>query len=240
MNGTSTPGTPSQKSMKRRKAEKQQLNTFEAKVELLLNEADVIQDQNKVLQNQNERLEEQQIGLQANLRKAEKKATRDSSRTRSVERRLFGEEKASTHTPRISKVWLDHTPEFNQEGYTTRGLTPQKGGEGEAETDPPATTANEIDLREAMRAMIKGEIGSVWDRLGKVEKTYHPLVPSFSEDEIPFPYTKDLINSVVVGDTKAPKITLYKGLTDPYDYLDSFCYAMEGKGATRPPSADSS
>ncbi|CAL9002354.1 unnamed protein product, partial [Prunus brigantina] len=82
-----------------------------------------------------------------------------------------------------------------------------------------------------MRAMIKGEMGSVWDRLGKVEKTHHPLVPPFSEDEIPLPYTKELLSSVVIGDTKAPKIALYEGLTDPYDHLDNFRYAMEGRGA---------
>ncbi|CAL9016086.1 unnamed protein product [Prunus brigantina] len=82
-----------------------------------------------------------------------------------------------------------------------------------------------------MRAMIKGEMGSVWDRLGKVEKIHHPLAPPFSEDEIPLPYTKELLSSVVIGDTKAPKIALYEGLTDPYDHLDNFRYAMEGRGA---------
>lgn len=133
--------------------------------------------------------------------------------------------------PRISNVGLDHTPEFNQEGYSTRELIPQKGGEGEVGPNPPATTANEVDLREAMRAMIKREMGSVWDRLGHVKKTYHSLVPSLSEDEIPLSYTKNLLDSVVVGDTKAPKIALYEGLTDLYDHLDSFRYAMKGRGA---------
>lgn len=73
----------------------------------------------------------------------------------------------------------------------------------------------EADLRAAMKAMIKGEMGSVWDRLGKVEKTHNLLVRYFFEDEIPLPYTKELLEVVVVGETKAPKIALYEGLTDP-------------------------
>lgn len=82
-----------------------------------------------------------------------------------------------------------------------------------------------------MKTMIKREMGSVWDRLGKVEKTHNPLVPSFSKDEIPLPYTKEILEAIVVGNTKAPKIVLYKGLTNPYDHLDSFRYAMKGRGA---------
>lgn len=66
-----------------------------------------------------------------------------------------------------------------------------------------------------MKAMIKGEMGSIWDRLGKVEKTHNPLVRYFFEDEIPLPYIKELLEAAVVSDTKAPKIALYKGLTNP-------------------------
>ncbi|CAB4269005.1 unnamed protein product [Prunus armeniaca] len=80
-----------------------------------------------------------------------------------------------------------------------------------------------------MKAMIIREIGSVWDRLGKVKKTHNPLVPSFSEDEIHLPSTKELLEATVVGDTKASKISLYEGLIDPYDHLDSFYYAIEGQ-----------
>ncbi|KAH0983444.1 hypothetical protein GBA52_010621 [Prunus armeniaca] len=58
MTGTSTPGTLSQKIMKRRKAERSWLNALEAKIELLLNETDAIQDQNQALQDQKKRLEE--------------------------------------------------------------------------------------------------------------------------------------------------------------------------------------
>ncbi|PQM36414.1 uncharacterized protein Pyn_37186 [Prunus yedoensis var. nudiflora] len=58
-----------------------------------------------------------------------------------------------------------------------------------------------------------------------------PKGPEFIEEEIPLPYTEDLLHARVVGDSKAPKIPLYDGMTDPYDHLDNFCYAMEGRGA---------
>lgn len=111
------------------------------------------------------------------------------------------------------------------------GDSPHKGKRHVMEIDNLATPPDEADLREAMKAMIKGEMGNVWDRLGKVVKTYHPLVPPFFEDKIPLPYTKELLDSVVIGDKKAPKIALYEGLTDPYDHLDNFRYVMEGRGA---------
>ncbi|CAB4279186.1 unnamed protein product [Prunus armeniaca] len=85
-------------------------------------------------------------------------------------------------------------------------------------------------------------MGSLYDRLGKVERTHNPLVPSFSEDEIPFLYTNELLEVTFVGDTRSLKIALYEGLTYPYDCLDSFCYSMEGRkgGQMRSPSVDSS
>ncbi|BFG40865.1 hypothetical protein CerSpe_271390 [Prunus speciosa] len=58
-----------------------------------------------------------------------------------------------------------------------------------------------------------------------------PKGPEFIKEEIPLPYTRDLLHARVVGDSKAPKIPLYDGMTDLYDHLDNFCYAMEGRGA---------
>ncbi|CAL9018681.1 unnamed protein product, partial [Prunus brigantina] len=196
MKGVSTPGTPGQKNMKGRRAEKSRLSALEKKVELLLEETDVIQDQNKTLRGQNERLEEQQIGLQANLRRAQKKAVRDSYRTRRVERRLFDEETASTGSPRGDGSPDDAPVESSQErNHFREEPAPRGGKEALREAAPSMVADAEPDLREAIRAMIKGEMG------------------------------------MVIGDTKAPKIALYEGLTDPYDHLDNFRYAMEGRGA---------
>ncbi|KAI5327564.1 hypothetical protein L3X38_026960 [Prunus dulcis] len=86
-------------------------------------------------------------------------------------------------------------------------------------------------------------MGSLHDRLGKVERTHNPLVPSFFEDKIPLLYTNELLEVTIVGDTRSLKIALYEGLTDPYDRLDSFLYSMEGPpggGAMRSPSVYSS
>lgn len=58
-----------------------------------------------------------------------------------------------------------------------------------------------------------------------------PRGPEFTKDEIPLPYTQDLLDARVVGDLKALKIPLYNGMIDPYDHLDNFRYAMEGRGA---------
>ncbi|CAB4308686.1 unnamed protein product [Prunus armeniaca] len=58
-----------------------------------------------------------------------------------------------------------------------------------------------------------------------------PRGPEFTKKEIPLPYTRDLLHARVVGDSKASKIPLYDGMTDPYDHLDNFRYAMEGRGA---------
>ncbi|CAL8994785.1 unnamed protein product [Prunus brigantina] len=203
MKGASTPGTPSQKSMKRRRAEKSRLNALEKKVELLLEETDAIQDQNRTLRGQNDHLEQQQIGLQANLQRAQKKAVRDSCRTRRVERRLFGEGTASTGSPRGDNSPSDAPVESSHGGNSSpKRPNPREGNEANREAAPSVVADAEPDLREAMRAMIKGEMGS-------------------------------LLGSVVIGDTKAPKIALYEGLTDPYDHLDNFRYAMEGERGER-------
>lgn len=55
-----------------------------------------------------------------------------------------------------------------------------------------------------------------------------PRVPEFTEEEIPLPYTRDLLDTKVVGDSKALKIPLYDRMTNPYDHLDNFRYAIEG------------
>ncbi|CAB4278424.1 unnamed protein product [Prunus armeniaca] len=58
-----------------------------------------------------------------------------------------------------------------------------------------------------------------------------PRGPEFTKKEIPLPYTRDLLHVRVVGDSKASKIPLYDEMTDPYDHLDNFRYAMEGRDA---------
>ncbi|BFG37795.1 hypothetical protein CerSpe_240690 [Prunus speciosa] len=222
MKGIPSPGTPDQKNMKCRKAEKQRISALEANVELLLDSAGAMQDINKTPQDRNERLEEQHIGLQANLRRTQRKILRDSCRTRRVERRLFGEESASFQAPQTSEP-----PSLEDVGMEATFPAEQS----QHEVDAPTATTSETDLRATMKAMIKGEMGSVWDRLGKVKKTQTSQIPPFSKDELPLPYSKELLDSVVIGYMKAPKIALYEGLTDPYDHLDSFRYAMEGRGA---------
>ncbi|CAL8997657.1 unnamed protein product [Prunus brigantina] len=93
-------------------------------------------------------------------------------------------------------------------------------------------TVEEVDdLTSQLKNLVTGELRSVWDRLGQVEKSKMPRGPEFTEEEIPLPYTQDLLQARVVGDSKAPKIPLYDGMIDPYDHLDNFRYAMEGRGA---------
>ncbi|CAB4308843.1 unnamed protein product [Prunus armeniaca] len=50
----------------------------------------------------------------------------------------------------------------------------------------------------------------------------------FTKEEIQLPYTQDLLEPRVIGDSKAPKIPMYDGMTDLYDHLDNFRYAMKG------------
>ncbi|CAB4279187.1 unnamed protein product [Prunus armeniaca] len=66
-------------------------------------------DLNKNLQDHNE--QQQQIDLQANLRRAQNKAIRDLSNTRLVERCLFGQEPTSVSMPQPSNV----APRFDPE-----------------------------------------------------------------------------------------------------------------------------
>lgn len=82
-----------------------------------------------------------------------------------------------------------------------------------------------------LKKLVTGELRSVWDRLRQVEKSKMPRGPEFTEEEIPLPYTQDLLNARVMGDSKVPKIPLCDGMTDQYDHLDNFRYAMEGRGA---------
>ncbi|PQQ11223.1 uncharacterized protein Pyn_18894 [Prunus yedoensis var. nudiflora] len=92
---------------------------------------------------------------------------------------------------------------------------------------------NQVGSEETEQAEedVNGELKSVWDRLGQVEKSKMPRGPEFTEEEIPLPNTRDLLHTRVVGDSKAPKIPLYDGMTDLYDHLDNFHYDMEGRGA---------
>ncbi|CAB4278463.1 unnamed protein product [Prunus armeniaca] len=55
-----------------------------------------------------------------------------------------------------------------------------------------------------------------------------PRGPEFTKEEIQLPYTQDLLEARVIGDSKAPKIPMYDGMTDLYDHLDNFRYAIEG------------
>ncbi|CAB4286645.1 unnamed protein product [Prunus armeniaca] len=82
-----------------------------------------------------------------------------------------------------------------------------------------------------LRDLVTGELRSVWDWLGQVEKSKMPMGSEFTKEEIPLPYTQDLLNARVVEYSKAPRIPLYDGMTDPYDHLDNFRYAMEGRRA---------
>ncbi|PQQ08192.1 uncharacterized protein Pyn_31892 [Prunus yedoensis var. nudiflora] len=58
-----------------------------------------------------------------------------------------------------------------------------------------------------------------------------PRGPEFTKEEISLPYTRDLLETKAVRDSKAPKIPLYDGMTNPYDHLDNFRYAMEERMA---------
>lgn len=84
-----------------------------------------------------------------------------------------------------------------------------------------------------LKDLVIGELRSVWDQLRQVEKSKMPKGPEFTEEEIPLPYTQDLLEARVVGDSKAPKIPLYDGMTDPYDHPDNFNYPMEGRCANK-------
>lgn len=53
----------------------------------------------------------------------------------------------------------------------------------------------------------------------------------FTEKEIQLPYTQDLLEARVIWDSKDPKIPIYDGMTNPYDHLDNFRYAMERQNA---------
>ncbi|CAL9000510.1 unnamed protein product [Prunus brigantina] len=93
----------------------------------------------------------------------------------------------------------------------------------------------EVDgITSRLRDLVTGELRSVWDRLGQVEKSKLPRGPEFTKEEIPLPYTRDLLCARVEEDSKAPKIPLYDGMTNPYDHLDNFHYTMEGRSANQP------
>ncbi|KAI5311598.1 hypothetical protein L3X38_040771 [Prunus dulcis] len=62
------------------------------------------------------------------------------------------------------------------------------------------------DITSKLRDLVTGELRSVWDRLRQVEKSKMPRGPEFTEEEIPLPYTQDLLNARVMGDSKAPKV----------------------------------
>lgn len=60
-----------------------------------------------------------------------------------------------------------------------------------------------------------------------------PRGPEFTEEEILLPYTHDLLETRVVRDSMALKIPLYDGMTNLYDHLDNFSYAMKGRWANQ-------
>lgn len=52
----------------------------------------------------------------------------------------------------------------------------------------------EVDgITSRLRDLVTGELRSVWDRLGQVKKSKMPRGLEFTEEEIPLPYTEDLL-----------------------------------------------
>lgn len=60
-----------------------------------------------------------------------------------------------------------------------------------------------------------------------------PRGPKFIKEEIPQPYTLDLLETPVIRDPKASKIPLYNEMTDPYNHLDNFQYTIDGRRANK-------
>ncbi|XP_021827212.1 uncharacterized protein LOC110767855 [Prunus avium] len=117
----------------------------------------------------------------------------------------------------------------SEDQYDARDILNNKRARKERMVD--ADDGGVTDIEVMLKDLVTGELKSVWDRLGKVEKSRSARILEGPEGEIPLPYTQALLDAKVTGDSKPPKIALYEGMSDPYDHLDNFRYAMEGRGA---------
>ncbi|TQE14000.1 hypothetical protein C1H46_000422 [Malus baccata] len=72
------------------------------------------------------------------------------------------------------------------------------------------------------------EMKSVWDRPEDIEHSSKPKNPDYSEREVSLPLFKELVDEPTNEETPALKMQSYKRLTDSYDHLDGFIYAVEG------------
>ncbi|RXH78937.1 hypothetical protein DVH24_034144 [Malus domestica] len=71
---------------------------------------------------------------------------------------------------------------------------------------------------------------SVWDWLGDIKRASKPKNLNYSKEKVPLPFSNELFDEPLSGNTRALKIQSHEGLTDLYDHLDGFIYAIEGRG----------
>lgn len=74
------------------------------------------------------------------------------------------------------------------------------------------------------------EMKSVWDWLGDIEWESEPKNLNYSKEKVPLPFSKELFDEPLSGNTRALKIQSHEGLTNLYDHLDGFIYAIKGRG----------
>ncbi|TQE08404.1 hypothetical protein C1H46_006032 [Malus baccata] len=100
---------------------------------------------------------------------------------------------------------------------------------GEKEHWPPATKASVENLPD--RTDLKNTLREVMgEEMRDIQWASKPKNPDYSDEEVPLPFSKELLDKPTSGDTRALKMQSYKRLTDPYDHLEGFIYAFEGRG----------
>ncbi|CAB4310603.1 unnamed protein product [Prunus armeniaca] len=220
-------GTTRRNAQRRRKKRlrSDRLKGLEEKMSRILKGVKDVQNLSNSLRAQNEILQENQAELAGQVhaqRELELTSTKSTGGASSLSTVVGAPGRNVTDARNIlkeKKAWREHNKRLVMS--LRKGTNQVSSEEAEEEVD---------GLTSKLRDLVTSELRSVWDRLGQVEKSKMPRVPEFIEEEIPLPYTQDLLKARVVGDSKAPKIPLYDGMTDPYDHLDNFLYAMEGRG----------
>ncbi|CAN6725511.1 unnamed protein product [Malus baccata var. baccata] len=69
-----------------------------------------------------------------------------------------------------------------------------------------------------------------YDWLGDIKRASKPKNLNYSKEKVPLPFSNELFDEPLSGNTRALKMQSHEGLTDLYDHLDGFIYAIEGRG----------
>ncbi|PQQ00502.1 hypothetical protein Pyn_08193 [Prunus yedoensis var. nudiflora] len=157
------------------------LRNLEEKMSRILKGVKDVQNLSNSLRAQNEIYQENHVELadmvHAQQQSPEPTGTRDTARASSTSTEVEIPRRKVTDARNIlkeKKAWRERNEQLV--GNLRKGKT---------QANPEDTEEEDDGITSKLRNLVIGELRSVWDRLGQVEKSKIPRGPEFTEEEIP-------------------------------------------------------